>query len=68
MDLNANAFRIVQSLTAEKKDDKRASAARIAGRRGGPARAAKLTAEQRKNISIKANQARWRKSTGEQVK
>ncbi len=67
MDLNSNAFRIVQRLTAENKDDKRARAASSAGKKGGPARAAILTAQQRKNISIKANDARWRKRTGEQV-
>jgi hypothetical protein len=65
MDLNVNAFRIVQNLTVEKKDDKRVLAARVAGRKGGPARAAKLTAQQRKNISIRANEARWKRSTGE---
>jgi hypothetical protein len=65
MDLNVTAFRIVQNLTVEKKDDKRVLAARAAGRKGGPARAAKLTAQQRKNISIRANEARWKKRTGE---
>jgi hypothetical protein len=67
MDLNSNAFRIVQRLTAENKDDKRVRAASSAGKKGGSARAAVLTAQQRKNISVKANDARWRKRTGEQV-
>lgn len=63
MDLNVTAFRIVQGLTTseKKKEDKRAAAARAGGRAGGPARAVKLTAEQRKEIAIKANGARWRK-------
>lgn len=68
MDLNVNAFRIVQDLASEKKEDKRTSAARVGGRSGGPARAAKLTAQERKNIAIKANAARWRKRTGEASK
>ena len=68
MDLNVTAFRIVQNLTAESKEDKRILAARIAGKRGGPARAAKLTAEERKNIAIRANKARWKGRTGERNK
>jgi hypothetical protein len=64
MDLNANAFRIVQHLTTnEKKEDKRVAAARRGGRAGGPARALKLTAEQRREIAVKANEARWQKRT-----
>jgi hypothetical protein len=47
MDLNVNAFRIVRDLTTENKQDKRVLAARSGGRVGGPARAAKLTAQQR---------------------
>ena len=62
MDLNVSAFRIVQQLTTEKKENKRSSAARTGGRVGGPARAAKLTSEQRKEISVKANKARWKRS------
>jgi hypothetical protein len=61
MDLNSNAFRIVNTITTEKKDDKRSSAARAAGVVGGPARARKLTAEQRREIALKANRARWKK-------
>ena len=59
MDLNANAFRIVNTLTGEKKDDKRSVAARAGGVAGGPARARKLTSEQRREIALKANKARW---------
>jgi len=62
MDLNANAFRIVQQLTTENKEDKRSSAARSAGKVGGPARARKLTSEQRRVIAIKANEARWKRA------
>jgi|HubBroStandDraft_4_1064222.scaffolds.fasta_scaffold82043_2 hypothetical protein len=61
MDLNVNAFRIVQKLSAETKEDGRTSAARLAGRVGGPARALKLTPERRREIAMKANKARWKK-------
>ncbi|HTW66294.1 MAG TPA: hypothetical protein VME17_16845 [Bryobacteraceae bacterium] len=61
MDLNVNALRIVNTLTTEKKDDKRSVAAKIGGAAGGPARARKLTAEQRQQIALKANRARWKK-------
>lgn len=62
MDLNVTAFRIVQQLTSEKKEDKPVSAMRrAAGRIGGPARAAKLTPEQRREIAVKANKARWKR-------
>lgn len=60
MDLNSNAFRIVQTLTEKKKQDRpRALAARSAGKLGGPARAKRLSAEQRHEIALKANRARW---------
>lgn len=59
MDVNVRAFRIVQNLTTEKKEDKRAKAARAGGTAGGPARARKLTAERRTEIAKKANRARW---------
>lgn len=62
MDLNVTAFRIVKSLTTETKDDKRISAARAGGAVGGPARAKKLTAEQRREIALKANRARWKRT------
>jgi hypothetical protein len=64
MDLNVTAFRIVKQLTTENKEEKPVSTARrAAGRIGGPARAAKLTPEQRKEIAVKANKARWQKRT-----
>jgi len=61
MDLNVNAFRIVQKLTTEKKEERRSSAARIGGKLGGPARARKLTPGRLKEIALKANKARWAK-------
>jgi hypothetical protein len=61
MDLNVSAFRIVQRLTSEEnKEDKRSSAASIAGKSGGRARALKLSQQERLAIAIKANRARWK--------
>jgi hypothetical protein len=63
MDLNRNAFRIVRSLTEEnEKESNRTVAARAGGRIGGPARARRLSPEQRREIAMKANRARWHKS------
>ena len=63
LDLNRNAFRIVRSLTEEKKEDApRVAVARKAGNVGGPARAKALTASRRRDIAIIANRARWRKT------
>lgn len=61
MDLNRNAFRIVQSLTEEKKESSRARAARKGGMAGGPARASRLSPEERRSIAQKANAARWQR-------
>lgn len=36
---------------------------RLGGKKGGPARAAKLTKEQRTEIARKAAQARWKRAT-----
>lgn len=66
MDLNGNAFRIVQSLTSSDKkgeDSPRTRAARLAGKSGGPARAKRLTSIERHEIAVKASSARWRKAT-----
>jgi hypothetical protein len=65
MDLNVNAFRIVNHLTTEAKDvaeSKRSSAARVGGLAGGHARARKLSPERRKEIAEKASEARWKKA------
>ena len=59
MDLNTTAFRIVKSLTDDKKGSKRTLAARAAGLVGGKARAAKLSKERQKEIAVHANQSRW---------
>jgi hypothetical protein len=60
MDLNRNAFRIVQSLTDEKDENPRSVRARIGGQRGGPARAKVLSPERRKEIAETASRARWK--------
>jgi hypothetical protein len=61
MDLNLNAFRIIQSLTEEKKEDAKSAAGRAGGKAGGPARAAKLSPERIREIALKANRARWKR-------
>lgn len=70
-DVNELAFDIVQKATNEnnetidnKSDGKNPAAValgRLGGLKGGPARAKKLTKEQRKEIARKAAKARWSK-------
>ncbi len=65
-DFSVNAFRVVQEATgqAEAKPEKSCDAStlgRKGGLKGGKARAAKLTPEQRKEIARVAAQARWKK-------
>lgn len=74
-DFAVNAFRVVQEATKEAEEapaepelspEERHAAAvalgKLGGKKGGPARAAKLTQEQRRAIAQKAAQARWAKS------
>ena len=61
MDLNVQAFRLVQKATDEitlEKVAKRA-ASRKGGMKGGSARAKALTQARRKEIALTANAARW---------
>lgn len=67
-DFSQLAHRVVQATIAatepnEQEADDPQTAAQVngsnGGRKGGPARAAKLTAEQRSAIARKAAQARW---------
>jgi hypothetical protein len=63
-DVNALAASIVREATHdpnEGKDPAAVSLGRRGGLKGGKARAAKLTPEQRSEIAKKAAQARWRK-------
>jgi hypothetical protein len=62
-DLNALAASIVAEATGEPADDGKNPAAvalgRLGGKKGGKARAAKLTPDQRQAIAKKAAAARW---------
>jgi len=63
MDLNVRAFRTVQAALADApKPNKRKIASRKGGLQGGPARAASISSERRKEIARKASAARWRKN------
>lgn len=64
-DLNRLAARIVDDATSEEpntKESPQAQAGRTGGLKGGNARAAKLTANQRSEIARKAARARWSKA------
>ena len=61
MDLNKTAFRIVSTLTAETKKEGESGTGRAGGLVGGKARAASLTPQRRRDIAVKANQARSKK-------
>ncbi len=63
-DVNAMASRIVQSiadLDIGKKNPAADALGRLGGRRGGKARAEKLSPEKRREIAQNAAQARWKK-------
>jgi hypothetical protein len=62
-DVNLLATSIVEEATSESGKNPHAVAlGRLGGKKGGPARAKKLTPEQRKEIARKAARARWGKS------
>ncbi|HVR08057.1 MAG TPA: histone H1 [Thermoanaerobaculia bacterium] len=64
-DLNQMAYRIMKHATEPDEEPSKAQInGRNGGRKGGHARAAKLTPEQRSAIAKKAADARWRKETG----
>jgi hypothetical protein len=67
-DVNETAFRILAESIGQAKEPERsavsaaaAALGRRGGLRGGPARAAKLSAAKRRAIAKKAAAARWRK-------
>jgi len=65
-DVVGNAVRVAQIATGEieeVEDDGKDQAAQELGRKGGRARAAKLTSEQRSEIAKKAAAKRWKQST-----
>ncbi len=51
-----------QELSPEERHDAAVKLGRLGGRKGGPARASKLTPEERREIGRKAAAARWGKS------
>lgn len=67
VDTNELAFDIVQDLTSEEpreaqqeKNPTAVKRGRLGGRKGGKARAAKLTKEKRSQVARKAAHARWK--------
>ena len=69
LDLNQLAARIVEQSTSEDSNRTKNAAAvalgKLGGKKGGPARAAKLSAKRRKEIAKKAAQTRWLKKADE---
>ena len=63
-DVIGNAVRVMQIATGEAEeeydDDGKDPAAKALGRKGGKARAAKLTPERRSEIARKAANSRWK--------
>lgn len=64
-DVIGNAVKVMQIATGEVKEEYdengKSKAAQELGRKGGKARAAKMTAKQRSEIARKAAEARWQK-------
>ena len=68
-DVNSLAAKIVERATAEPEDRPKKNPAavalgRLGGKKGGVARAKKLSAKKRSSIAKKAAQARWQKGRG----
>lgn len=63
-DINELVTSIVEEATNDVKNPYAVALGRLGGRKGGPARAIKLSAEQRKEIAKKAAYARWNKRSG----
>ncbi len=65
-DVIGNAVRVMEIATGQRteefEDDGKDPAAKELGRKGGKARAAKMTAKRRKEIAQKAAQKRWDKN------
>ena len=62
-DVNVLAASIVEEATKAGKDPLAVELGRRGGLKGGPARAAKLTPEQRRAIARTAAKARWQKKS-----
>lgn len=66
MDVNVRAFRIVQeAVDTDSSVRVKKAASRRGGLKGGPARAESISGERRREISKKANEARWRNHSAE---
>lgn len=63
MDMNVQAYRLVQQATAEPSEKNKRASSRKGGLQGGPARAKSISPERRAEIARKASDARWRKAT-----
>jgi hypothetical protein len=70
-DFNQRALQIVREATGEEpkqeppeKNPHAVALGRLGGKKGGKARAEKLTAEERREIARKAAEVRWRKPPG----
>lgn len=68
VDVVSNAVHVMKMLTGEAEDvpppdDGKDKAAQAMGRKGGKARAEKMTAERRAEIAKKAASTRWQKGT-----
>jgi len=61
-DINVIASEVVGEVTHKLKNPAAVALGRLGGKKGGKARAEKLTPEQRKEIAKKAARARWGRS------
>lgn len=69
MDLNVQAFRLVQEATSEVLLNKaKLASSRKGGLKGGTARAKSISPSRRTEIARKASAARWNKTTPVQSK
>jgi hypothetical protein len=60
-DVNETAFRVLREATGE-KNPAAVALGRLGGKKGGPARAAKLSPKKRQQIARKAAMTRWKRS------
>lgn len=56
-----SAIRVARIATGEEQEDTPTGNRAAGGKKGGPARAAKLSAEDRQSIATEAAKARWKK-------
>ena len=58
-DVVGNAVRVMQIATGDAEEEEKDPAAIARGKKGGTARASKLSAQKRREIAKKAAEARW---------